>query len=91
MQLIKALAAKCHALVLSDQVGISDDSSITGDAFLSTFKELSKWEDVETSDTNWELVVYKHHLAKRYTFNLDDSPKSSCLHFIFHVFFFASE
>ena len=36
-----------------------------GDEFLTTYKELSKWENLEKSDTNWELVVHKNNQAKR--------------------------
>ena len=65
-QLIKALATKCHALIiLSREEGTSSEST-GADAFQSTYKELTKWEDLGKSDTNWELLVHKHNQAQRY-------------------------
>jgi hypothetical protein len=65
--LIKALASKCQACILSTDVKSDDSSSSAdGDMFQATYKELSKWEDVEKSDANWELLVHKHNQAKRW-------------------------
>lgn len=81
--MIKALACKCHALILSsnmnkikedveeEKVEVTGTATGTGadvnaaDSFLSTYKELSKWENIEKSDTNWELAVHKNNLSKR--------------------------
>jgi hypothetical protein len=76
--LIKALAVKCHALIiasdsnstLTDPIATAGSTTVTGtittaDLFQSTYKELCKWEDLEKSDTNWELVVYKNNQANR--------------------------
>jgi hypothetical protein len=69
VQLIKALAAKCHAVILSRGSRKDEEKEGTevddGALFQATYKELSKWEDLEKSDTNWELVVHKNNQASR--------------------------
>lgn len=71
-----ALASKCRALILSSNMKKQtpkedssnanvEESGAYDDVFHATFKELSKWENLEKSDTNWELVVHKNNLTKR--------------------------
>ena len=64
--MIKALATKCHALILSNALSQNvAAASEHAESFQSCYKELSKWEDLEKSDANWELVVHKNNTAKR--------------------------
>mmetsp|Transcript_19090 Transcript_19090/g.31942 ORF Transcript_19090/g.31942 Transcript_19090/m.31942 type:complete len:1345 (-) Transcript_19090:227-4261(-) len=69
-QLIKALATKCRAIIAYGEMNNSHENSHFGELYQATYKELSKWEDVEKSDTNWELVVHKNKAANRYGLSL---------------------
>lgn len=64
-QLIEALTAKCHAIILSDDASNATTGKC-GDMFESTYKELSKWEDLNSSDSSWELVVHRNNQSERY-------------------------